>query len=278
MDYVTPYTQTTFEEAKQVAQQFNIDISDEELHKRFNNESNLFKLSLRSIAYHLPWITNVHIILANESHIPDWLNVDKVNIVYHKDILPKLPCYCSTSIEMYLCNINGLSDRFLYGNSDFVVNNFLLDTEFFDKDIIKHNFHVRASIDSQHDQICYNCHKLFFPESKVFNIPEFHCLSPMVLERVQACYSEYKEEIDKSFSIFRTDNSLSQYIYSLYDLVHNKTEVSNLHNVTVTQHMNIYNMLHSDVVCFNDINDDNKNIRFYLFLNKWAQKKCKYEK
>ena len=68
----------------------------------------------------MPWINKVHIILSQDSQVPLWLNTETVNVIYHKDYIPKefLPTYNSHTIESYLGNIKGLSEHFIYGNDD----------------------------------------------------------------------------------------------------------------------------------------------------------------
>jgi len=58
-----------------------------------------------------------------------------INIVLHEDIIPEkyLPTFNSTTIEMFLCKIKGLSEHFIYFNDDMFpvmphsMNDFFID-------------------------------------------------------------------------------------------------------------------------------------------------------
>ena len=80
----------------------------------------LLKYKFRCIEKNMPWVRNIYMIVACPSQVPQWLDTSKVKIVYHKDIIPEelLPTFNSTTIEMFLHNIEGLSEYFLYGNDD----------------------------------------------------------------------------------------------------------------------------------------------------------------
>ena len=60
-----------------------------------------------------------------DEQTPVWLNTDhpKIKIIDHKDIIPtdKLPLFNSTTIEMFIPFIPGLSEHFLYANDDMFV-------------------------------------------------------------------------------------------------------------------------------------------------------------
>ena len=79
------------------------------------------RYSLRSIEKFAPWIHKVFIV--TNGQIPDWLDINhpKVEIITHEMIFPDpsvLPTFSSSSIEMNLHRIPGLSDYFIYFNDD----------------------------------------------------------------------------------------------------------------------------------------------------------------
>lgn len=82
------------------------------------------KYSLRSIDMYAPWIHRIFIVTDNQ--VPEWLNTSnpKIRIVDHKEIMPEesLPCFNSSVIEHFICNIPGLSEHFLYSNDDMYIN------------------------------------------------------------------------------------------------------------------------------------------------------------
>ena len=98
-----------------------------------NNE---LKYSLRSVEKYVPWIRKIFIVTDNQ--IPDWLDVSnsKIQIVDHKEILPKeaLPCYNASVIEYFLYKIPELAEHFLFANDDMFFNTYLEPSFFFKKD------------------------------------------------------------------------------------------------------------------------------------------------
>ena len=82
------------------------------------------KFVLRSIEKNCPWYNKIHIITCG--HHPEWLNVkhEKINIITHHDLYYKknhLPVFSSSSIEMNLPNLQGVSEQFIYLNDDMII-------------------------------------------------------------------------------------------------------------------------------------------------------------
>ena len=77
---------------------------------RFRSWNNLHFL-FRGIEKNMPWIRNVYLIVSSMEQVPEWVNSNNVKIVLHRDIIPPkfLPTFNSTTIEMFLKNIVGLS-------------------------------------------------------------------------------------------------------------------------------------------------------------------------
>lgn len=77
---------------------------------------------LRGIETNCPWINKVHLILFDESMVPDWLNTNnsKLHICYHRDYIPQkyLPTFSSSVIEMFVHKIPGLAENFIYSCDD----------------------------------------------------------------------------------------------------------------------------------------------------------------
>ena len=79
------------------------------------------ELLVRCIRKNLPWVRDIVILLARPSQLQPWMNsLPGIRIVFHSQFMPKevLPTFNSRAIEMYLHRIDGLSERFLYGNDD----------------------------------------------------------------------------------------------------------------------------------------------------------------
>ena len=81
----------------------------------------------------MPFIDRVVLIVSTESQVPDWVNRDKVRIVTHEEFMPAehLPTFSSSAIESDMWRIDGLSERFIYGNDDIFVLKPLTEDDFF---------------------------------------------------------------------------------------------------------------------------------------------------
>jgi len=96
--------------------------------------SDELRYSIRSIEKYLPWHEGT-IFIVTCGQIPKWLDTSnpRIKMVFHEDIFPKhvYPTYDSNTIELFLDNIPGLSERFLYLNDDFFLNNYIHPSFFF---------------------------------------------------------------------------------------------------------------------------------------------------
>ena len=91
---------------------------------------------LRGVEQNCPWVNKIHMILFDESMIPDWLNVnhDKLHIVFHRDYIPSkyLPTFSSSVIEMFIPWIPGLAEQFIYSCDDMLFTKSIPENMFFD--------------------------------------------------------------------------------------------------------------------------------------------------
>lgn len=93
------------------------------------------KYSLRSVLKNIPWIRNIFIVTNNQR--PSWLkNHSKITIIDHTEIVPSnfLPTFSSCCIELFITQIPGLSEKFLYANDDMFFYRTLKPSDFFDAD------------------------------------------------------------------------------------------------------------------------------------------------
>ncbi|EPD3053210.1 TPA: Stealth CR1 domain-containing protein [Proteus mirabilis] len=110
------------------------------------------KYVFRSIEKNCSWYNKIYLI--TEGHIPDWLKLnEKIKIIKHQDLYinkKDLPIFNSSSIEMNLCNINELSEHFVYLNDDTIIFNKLEVDRFFRNglpvDFIAHSMIPRKKI------------------------------------------------------------------------------------------------------------------------------------
>jgi hypothetical protein len=91
--------------------------------------------SLRSAEKHAPWLNHIYII--TDGTRPKWLNENnpKISVIDHAEIIPKelLPTFNSLAIELFLWNIPGLSEHFLYANDDMFFGRGVSPDFFFDE-------------------------------------------------------------------------------------------------------------------------------------------------
>ena len=102
------------------------------LEKRFRDWGTLRYL-FRGIEFNMPFIRKVHLVVARDSQVPEWINRDEVHIVLHKDIIPAehLPTFNSNTIEMHLHRIEDLDEEYLYFNDDIFPMKPCRPTDFF---------------------------------------------------------------------------------------------------------------------------------------------------
>ena len=94
-----------------------------------------FKYWFRGVEKYTPWVNKIHFI--TWGHVPEWLDTTnpKLNIVNHKDYIPKeyLPTFNSNAIELNLFRIKDLAEKFVLFNDDMYILN-ELSSEYFFKD------------------------------------------------------------------------------------------------------------------------------------------------
>jgi len=90
---------------------------------RFRNMDN-FRYWFRAVERYAPWVRKVF--LVTNGKFPDWINKDcpKIELIKHEDYMPKeiLPVFNSSTIEIFIHNIKGLSEHFVYFNDDVFLN------------------------------------------------------------------------------------------------------------------------------------------------------------
>lgn len=89
-------------------------------------------LFVRGIRKFMPFVGKIFLVVSNPEQVPAELG-GKVEVVLHKSIIPEkyLPTFNSTTIEMFLHKIPGLSERYVYFNDDMFPVGKLSETDFF---------------------------------------------------------------------------------------------------------------------------------------------------
>jgi hypothetical protein len=110
-----------------------IDNSKNEVSEARFRDYGFLKYWFRGVEKFAPWVRKIHFVTCGQK--PEWLNVNnpKLCLVNHEDYIPKqfLPCFNSSSLEMHLHRIPGLSERFVYFNDDFFITDNVSPDRFF---------------------------------------------------------------------------------------------------------------------------------------------------
>ena len=130
MDYVFPYVDCEDPVWREQYRRANNCITMDE--SRFRPFGTL-RYVFRGIAKNMPFIDRVVLIVSTESQVPDWINREKVRIVTQEEFMPAehLPTFSSSAIESDMWRIDGLSERFIYGNDDCFPLKLLTEEDFF---------------------------------------------------------------------------------------------------------------------------------------------------
>jgi len=111
----------------------SIDNSRNEVSEARFRDYGFLKYWFRGVEKFAPWVRKVHFVTSGQK--PSWLNADhpKLSLVNHSDYIPTkyLPVFNSSLIEIWLHQIPGLADRFVYFNDDFFIINHISEDRFF---------------------------------------------------------------------------------------------------------------------------------------------------
>ena len=291
IDIVLPYVNGLDPEWQKIHNIYRKDID----YTRFDGHD-ILKYVLRSIDVNLPWVNKVHLLVMQESQIPEYINRENVHIVFHKDFIPEehLPTFNSTTIEMYLWNIPELSEYFIYINDDIVFNNELPHLFFFSNGMlplttISPTYYSKETQKKGHFKSFYKSVKLAAKDVDINIFPDNYLLRPghgsSVFKKtyLKKAYEAYKLEIETSITKFRDENNINQYFLSLYQF---------FNSLSLMKHKEYYyiqvidknigkieKILSSPIpeLCLNDV--ENTTVEDKIKLQKLLKKKfCKISK
>lgn len=201
---------------------FNVDVSD----RRYRSWDNL-KYWFRGIERNMPFIRTIHMVVSNIEQVPEWLNQEKIHIILHKDIIPQefLPTFNSTTIEMFLPFIEGLSEKFIYFNDDMFVMNPCTEEDFFSNGKpIYSLIHRKHAINTFRNQ-CRNSYRLamrasgFKDERRNHYFYIRHSADPMLRSDALELWKKEGESILGSLTKFREPWNMTQYLFPDYSIM-----------------------------------------------------------
>jgi len=116
----------------ELAKAKNLDINARSMARWLGNDE--LRYSLRSVEKFMPWVRKIFIV--TDGQTPKWLDTKnpRVKIVGHNEIIPKkyLPLFNSAAIELFIAEIPGLAEHFIYANDDMFAAAPLAPEFFFD--------------------------------------------------------------------------------------------------------------------------------------------------
>jgi len=200
--------------------------NDFENNNRYDHPD-LFKYFLQGVDKFMPWVRKIHLIVSNIEQVPNYINKEKTHIVLHKDIIPAcyLPTFNSSTIEMFISKIDGLSEHFIYSNDDMYPIAPLLKSDFFSEDgKPKVVFKIKTIKENMtfFNTLCLNVYQhtaeaLNYPyDNKTFLRPE-HTMSAFILSHCKDCFNKMWNYIKQDLGPVRTVYQHTQYMYCLYD-------------------------------------------------------------
>lgn len=261
IDLVVPYVDSSDKNWQELFNKYNPNAGEqiEEVNaaNRFRGQGDFFRFFFRGLAANLPWIRKIHLLVQSKSQVPDWLDVNKVHVVLHKEFIPEeyLPTFNSCTIEMFLWNIPGLAEKFLYLNDDMFIIKQTLKTDFFIDDKVRENF-VTTPIGGIFGSHCTNAFKTIYNNDN-FIRPD-HEAKPYYKSVVKECYFKFEKMIKNSITQFRDAKNYNCYLYSLYQ----KKKELVIKSDIIFKYLKYYdkNILDkADTVCINDA-DVNRSI------------------
>lgn len=232
------------------------------------------KYVMRGIDTYMQFIDKIHLVVMMDSQVPEWVNRDKVNIIYHDDIIPKkyLPLFNSSSIEMFLHKIPDLSDEFIYFNDDFFPTQPLEYNDFFDGNgKIYNHFQNRSVNAGYYLENLKNSTKMaalnmgIVVDPSQINFPQ-HIMAPFIKKEMEDCYNHTEVYIDYTISKIRCSRNLTQYFYTneLYyrGLMIDKEIPNEVLFTTIHSPLDIRNALFNENIKAVCINDWGENIAY----------------
>ena len=223
IDFVIPYVNPTDSNWLEQYRQHTKD----EIDCRFRDWG-VLPYVFRSIERHIPWINQLVLIVASDSQVPAWVDTTKVKVIKHSDFIPAeyLPVFNSNTIEMFLGNIKGLTQHFIYSNDDIFFLQDMKPSDFFDdKDNPIVRYLIKNKVDSSFLKIVKNTCDLIRPDfnhntldKDSFYKPR-HFAQPMYMPIVKTVQALHEKQMLNSITRFRdADKNYNQYLYTDYEI------------------------------------------------------------
>ena len=277
VDYVVTYVDDEDPIWREQKRMFN----KSEMRSRFSSLG-MLDTHLSLIRENLPFINNVYIVVSSESQLSNIKDTGFIP-VYHDQIIDKkyLPTFNSSTIEMSLYKIPGLSEQFIYANDDMYVIRELQASDFFIDGRPRLSFHELSKSMNGFYSRCSNSFSIASSEidDKMAPIVPDHTISPMLVSSCEHVLSLHKNRIEKSITRFRDKKNINQYVFSIYDKLSGKTVDSQLKfkYFTLEDIDKIKSLIDVDVCCLNDTSSTKERSDLNEKINKLISSTSKKE-
>lgn len=229
---------------------------------------------LKLVKKNMPFIRKVFLVVSNKEQVNDIELSDNIEIVLHKDFIPYqyLPTFNSTTIELFLPFIKGLSEKFIYSNDDMLPTQMLQECNFFEEDKIKIKW-ILEQFDPYTTQFKYQCNNnqvlIRTMPQKQFKqqvvqgsfLRPVHSMTPMIKSHCIECYKQLEKPISRTLTRFRNDKNLNQYLYPIYEWAKYGTLDSDI-KFLYTEFMEQVD-INNQIVCVN-VERNKENVDLFL--------------
>lgn len=255
------------------------------------DEHNMLKYVFRGIEKFMPWIGIIHLIVQDCSQVPKWIDTSKVHIVTHKNFIPQkyLPTFNSSTIELFVPHIVGLSEKYINGNDDFFPIARLTPKMFFEdtdayKGAPRYKYKLNVFKEGQEGSVWFDTFQNSL--NLAMKITNSNCLcdndhwvAPPHISigyRKSICKEAWKyanKEILDSITTFREHNNISEYFYFWFTVLSNRYKDEMFHfsyepvstsdtkriSKIITQELTKYKSHPVRFICLNDTSSAKKD-------------------
>ena len=268
VDYVVTYVDDEDPVWREQKKMFN----KSEMRSRFSSLG-LLDTHLTLVRKNLPFINNVYVVVSSESQLFNVTDTE-ASIVLHNQIIDKkhLPTFNSSTIEMSLPKIPGLSEHVIYANDDMYTLRELQASDFFKDGHPRLSFHCLDKSPSGFYSRCSNSFNVAASELQhniEMVVPE-HTVCPMLLSSCEHVLSLHKNKIEKSITRFRDKKNINQYVFSIYDKITGKTLDSSLKlkYCALEDIDKLDSLIDVDICCLNDTSSTRDRSGLGVKINK----------
>ena len=240
-------------------------VRQQALTKRYRDWGTLPFL-LRGIERHLPFIDRVFLVVSRESQVPSWADRSWLQVVLHADIIPAayLPTFTSTTIELFLHRIPGLSEQFLYFNDDMFPLMDAVEADFFPGGRPAMGFSRHLWAGNLYKRQTRNADRLaraaLGQRSGLFFLRPQHTCSPMLRSVSEEAFRRLEPQLLATITPLRDVRNVNQYLFLDYALLSGRgvaRRISNLHvSLAATTPERLAEAIVSPsrtMVCINDV-------------------------